>query len=40
LLAVALRQRTIVPPWFARREAAAAPAVAADNDLAKAASSC
>jgi len=39
LLAIALRRRSIVPPWFARGRAAAAPAPA-DNDIVKATPSC
>jgi len=40
LLAVALRRRSIVPPWFARGRGAAVSTAAADNDMVKAASSC
>ena len=40
LLAVALRRRSIVPPWFARKPAAAGSPAPADNDLPQAASSC
>lgn len=40
LLGAAVRNRTIVPPWFARRRATAKVAAAADNDIAKAAPSC
>lgn len=40
LVVTAVRARTIVPPWFARRGVAAQPAGGADNDIAKAAPSC
>lgn len=40
LLAVALRRRSIVPPWFARKRDAAGSTGAADNDIVKAAPSC
>ena len=40
LLALALRRGSIVPPWFARRPAAAASPAPADNDIAKATPSC
>jgi membrane protease YdiL (CAAX protease family) len=40
LLALALRRGTIVPPWFARRRAAAVSPPGADNDIAKATPSC
>jgi membrane protease YdiL (CAAX protease family) len=37
LLVMAIRRNTIVPPWFARKRAPAAPAVEADNRIVKAA---
>ena len=40
LLSMAVRAGTIVPPWFARRQAPAQAAAAGDNDVAKAAPSC
>jgi uncharacterized protein len=40
LLAAAVRARTIVPPWFARRGAPAQSPGTADNDIAKATPSC
>jgi hypothetical protein len=40
LLALALRQGTIVPPWFAKGRAAASSPAPADNDITKATPSC
>ncbi len=40
LVTLALRRRTIVPPWFARGRAAASPDAPADNDKVKVAPSC